>query len=187
MQETLAKIKALYLTHWNDDSRQQAFEWLWESYYRPLTCFLSPMTKQDTADVVQDVMLKIYEALPLLNPFRSLSTWIFTIARNQALNHLDKKNRRPQNIEYKEELYPSGSETDSLHKIINTEGMKKLHHLLETLPAEHQQMTFLFFYQGLKYREIARVMGKPVGSVKSRIYLVRKMLTKELEEYVNES
>ncbi len=64
---------------------------------------------------------------------------------------------------------------------------KELHHAIEkvidTFNDDNRQIAFLYFFEGMKNREIARIINIPIGTVKSRVHGIRKTLKKELEKY----
>ena len=64
---------------------------------------------------------------------------------------------------------------------------KELHHSIDTILSkfnnDNRQIAFLYFYGGMKNREIARIMDIPTGTVKSRLYKIRENLKAGLEKY----
>ena len=62
--------------------------------------------------------------------------------------------------------------------------LKELHKVINAV-AESMRRPFLMYVSGFKYTEIAEKMGLPVGTIKSRLFFVRKRLQKDLKEFGN--
>jgi RNA polymerase sigma-70 factor (ECF subfamily) len=71
--------------------QQAIFTEIWKQYHQRLLFFIRPMVGIEAEDLLQEIMLKVYEHLGTYNPFYSLNTWIYAIARNHCLNFLQKK------------------------------------------------------------------------------------------------
>ena len=65
-------------------------------------------------------------------------------------------------------------------QMIANEDREQIHNLIRNLDPEHRQMVYLYYYEELKVRQIAKVMEIPVGTVKSRLYGIRDRLKKKL-------
>ncbi len=89
-------------------SRRLLLEEIWNRYHRRLILFVRPMVKGDAEDLVQDIMLRVCRNIHTYRPSYAFSTWIYTIARNACLNHLEKKRR----ITWTDEMDAFPSEPD---------------------------------------------------------------------------
>jgi RNA polymerase sigma-70 factor, ECF subfamily len=119
-------------------------------------------------EVTQDVFLKIWIALPSYDGRASLSTWIYTIARNTSLSH-----RRS-------EAYRSTTPLDEVrepaaHRPGQFEDMPWL---LEKLPDEQKEAVELFYLQERSIDDVAAMMDMPPGTVKSHLHRARRGLAK---------
>ncbi len=160
------------------EKRKTVFNDIWKEYYPKLTVYLNttyPGT--ETEDVVQDIMLKVYNNLHKYNPFYSFNTWIYSIARNSATDSL-RKNLNSLKVltaakseagckalydnETPEELSLSGEIKTGIAKCI------------ETLPERERQITFLKYCEGLSYKEISKIMEIPVGTLKYLVHNIKK-------------
>jgi RNA polymerase sigma-70 factor (ECF subfamily) len=71
-------------------ARERLFELLWRQYQKRLAFFVQNMVKDNAEDLVQEIMLKVYQNLHKYKPVSSFNTWIYAITRNHCLNYLNK-------------------------------------------------------------------------------------------------
>ena len=162
----------------SDENKEHAFNEIWKKYYQRLYVFIQPIVKENTADVLQTVMLKVFQNLDKYNPVYSFSTWIYTIARNCALNHAVKKQI---NVDYSSEPDLHGAEENFEQQYLCKEELLLITSFLQSLPELHQQIAFLRFFEGFSISEIAAIVDIPAGTVKSRLYYLRKELKHIIE------
>lgn len=168
----------------SEGSRKELFNLIWNQYQRRIIFFIRNMVKENAEDLFQDVMLKVYWNLDKYNPLYSFNSWIYSIARNHCLNFINKKRLTAQSLESGDESQHGGNENNSPEvESINKELTQRIENVLNTFSEENRQVAFLYFYEGLKNREIAQVMKIPIGTVKSRLYNIRAILKKDLEKY----
>lgn len=183
MPSPLNKWTIFFSSNRDSLSRKKIFDEIWKHYYKRLMFFIRNFVGEDAEDLLQEIMLKIYQNMEKFNPVYSFNTWIYTIARNHCFHFLEKKrgtNVGLGEIARKEEY--STQDTPE-NEIMGKELHRRIDHLLKQLDPAYQQMAFLRFYEGMKMKQIARIMDVPVGTIKSRIHLIKKALKKELEEY----
>jgi RNA polymerase sigma-70 factor (ECF subfamily) len=165
-------------------SREKLFELLWRQYHRRLTFFVQNMVKDNAEDLVQEIMLKVYQNLHKYKPVYSFNTWIYAISRNHCLDYLKKRKLVTVNMDNETADYITAGNYDSFEShALN----KELHHTIDTILSkfnnDYRQTAFLSFFEGMKNRDIARVMEIPTGTVKSRLHKIRKNLKAGLEKY----
>ena len=164
-------------------SRKKIFDEIWKHYHKRLLFFIRNFVGEDAEDLLQEIMLKIYQNMEKFNPMYSFNTWIYTIARNHCFHFLAKKrciNVRLEEIARKDACSTQDSPENEM---MGKELYRRIDNFLKQLDPAYQQMAFLRFYEGLKIKQIAKIMDVPVGTVKSRMHLIKKTLKKELEEY----
>jgi len=140
-------------------------------YYKALSYF---GRKEDALDVIQETTCKAFLAIKDLRNPEYFSTWLFRILIRECYQLLKKRDRMIpydemellRKMEHKQEL-PS----DSLH----------LGEALSKLNESYQTSIILFYYHDLSIRDIAEVMGKPVGTIKTYLRRAKKHLKNELE------
>jgi RNA polymerase sigma-70 factor (ECF subfamily) len=178
----LLKWKVYFQSRGGLTSREDVFKEIWQRYHRRLFFFIRDMVGEDAEDVIQDIMFKVYQNLERYRPTYSVSTWLYTIARNHCINYLSKCKVKTQNILEKIANSSRHSVNDTPESLaIRKETVEKIDRFMKQLEPAYRQMAFLRFYEGLKFGEIAQIMDVPVGTVKSRIHLIRKDLKKSLE------
>ncbi len=155
---------------------EKAFRKMLEIHYTLIYSVVRGVAGQrgETDDIVQDVFIKIFRALGDFRGDSRLSTWIYRIARNEALNAIDK--RRPQVIPIDdcEELPASGENPEMAHR--RRIGRERLERFMERLD-EKQRLAIELRYIGEKsYEEIAEIMDIPLGTVKTYIYRAKLSL-----------
>jgi RNA polymerase sigma-70 factor, ECF subfamily len=164
---------------------RQAFEELVHRYERELYSYLRRYLSDATLaeDVFQATFLQLYLKADQFEEGRKVRPWLYTIATNQAID-AQRRNRRHKMVsldrrgasqEVRDEV---GSLVDLLTSkepgaAANLEGQERrkwVQQAVEQLPDSLREAVLLVYYQGLKYREAASVLGIPVGTVKSRMH-----------------
>ncbi len=164
----------------NSEARERLFNRIWESYRKRLLYFIRNCIRKDAEDVFQEIMLKVFQNIETYNPFYAFNTWIYTIARNHCANHLGK--RRLPEVEADPEIsMPASGCASQENELIQREHLREIGRVIGTFDEENQQIVYLRFFEGMKYREIARTMDIPTGTVKSRVHACRKLLKEALE------
>ncbi len=121
-------------------------------------------------ELTQDVMLTVWRKAALFDRRQaSVSTWLFTIARNRRIDLL-RRERRPE-LDAQDPLLvpePEAAPDDAVEVLQREE---RLHHAITDLPPEQVELLHLAFFKGKSHREIADETGVPLGTVKSRLRL----------------
>ncbi len=134
---------------------------------------------EDAMDLTQDVFFKVYKALPKFRGDSSIYTWIYRIAINTANTFLKKRGRfQSSSIE--------DMEDNSLQFNLNNEENLKtlLKSKIEELPEHYKDVLLLHYFEGFDYKEIADVLGLNIGTVKSRLFRARELLSKKMRRYL---
>lgn len=119
---------------------------------------------QAAEDVAQDTFLKVWNQAGQWDSSKGqLSSWLFTITRYTAIDHLRKERRRPTQVELNVEIQAS---TDNPFNDGDA-----LRALLMRLPAEQAQVIELGFFGGMTHSEMSQVLQLPLGTVKTRVRL----------------
>lgn len=147
--------------------------------------------REDTEDVVQEVFLAAYQALPGFRGASRLSTWLHRIAVTRALNHLDrseeKVRRASRALDEGADRLPEGASGDGvapgaghapspLQELEAGELLRRLDECLARLPAAWRAVLVLRDMEAASYEEIARMVGIALGTVRSRLARARLAL-----------
>ncbi len=149
---------------------------------------------QDAEDVVQEVFLRAYQALPSFDGRASLSTWLFRIATNLCIDHRRKQSRRVQTVSIhrdeanEDELgewdFPDTQTPNPLEHALNQELQQVVEQAIAELSPKLKTVLLLYDVEELSYEEISQVLNIPMGTVKSRLNLARTQVQKRVEAYL---
>jgi RNA polymerase sigma-70 factor (ECF subfamily) len=157
---------------------EAAFADLIKAYQPRLRYYLRQLLREpDSAeDILQEVWLDVFRALPRLNNIAAFSAWIYKIARYRAVRAGRKRmlSRRP--MEQEEVVDHQTAETS-----LSTENAEYIHVALQSLAEEHREVLMLRFLEEMSYEDIAKVVGCPLGTVASRIHHAKRALRIALE------
>ncbi len=141
--------------------------------------------RQDAEDVTQEVFVRAYKALQSypaaqISEMR-LRPWLFTITLNLCRNHARSRSRRPVQVALKHSQHPDRETTDAT--AVSSVMVEEWRQRLAQLPARQRDAIVLRHVVDLSYAEIAEVLDRPAGTVKSDVSRgldrLRKMITKE--------
>ena len=133
----------------------------------------------DAEDVLQETFAKIWQAAAGYRPSRAEPwVWIGMIARSRALDHL-RRQRRQRWESGGEPREPSADETAAA-ELSQREEAELVRGALAQIPAEQREPIRLSFYQGATHLEIAKQLGVPFGTVKTRIRLGMRAMEQAL-------
>ncbi|WP_342563576.1 sigma-70 family RNA polymerase sigma factor [Paenibacillus sp. FSL R7-0345] len=162
-----------------------ALEILYDRYEQMVYSFAYRIVKDSMAaeEVMQELFMRIWKNAEQYDSTKGkLSTWMFTVTRNIALDQLRKNNTRPPqqsaDAEEVQQLRDTGVMTEEMVEMLMA-GELVREALLE-LSRDQQQVVDLIYYQGLTQQEVAYHVAVPLGTVKSRVRLAMKQLQKRL-------
>src|SRR5262245_32986739 len=132
-------------------------------------------------DVFQNTFLQLVLKSGQYEPGRPVRPWLYTIATHQAIDALRRNGRHQRLRRERAEENEAGELTDLLdlqesrgpspvEAAASVERKERVRASVDRLPEFLRQVLLLAYYQGLKYREIADILGIPVGTVKSRLH-----------------
>jgi RNA polymerase sigma-70 factor, ECF subfamily len=132
---------------------------------------------EDARDVVQEAFLHAYQSLHSFKGDSLFFTWLYRIAVNTAIS-LKRKQRPVLRIhtgDGKTEIDPLDPSASSQpgHAMEMAEEERKVHEALGKLSTEHRAVLVMKDMEGMKYEEIAEVIGVPIGTVRSRLHRAR--------------
>lgn len=132
----------------------------------------------DAEDLVQDTYLRAYRFFHQFEEGTNFRAWIFTILRNVFISRRRQSQLRPSTVEEKtlDLMIP---ESDSEEAFLAADAVRVG---LEKLPEDYRRVIALADLSGLKYREIAEVLGRPIGTVMSRMFRAREELREHMKE-----
>jgi RNA polymerase sigma-70 factor (ECF subfamily) len=169
--------------------------------YRPkIVRYLAHLVgKRDVEDLVQEVFMKVNHALKTFRGESQLSTWIYRIATNAALDWLRSPSSRQKGQESLSEESLAEGEMEIIDKdpwtgekipsietsVIRKEMNECIRGIVEKLPENYRTVVVLSELEGFRDDEIAEILGVSIHTAKIRLHRARARLKKELETQCN--
>lgn len=126
-------------------------------------------------DTTQDVFIRIWKALPNYQGSASLSTWIYTIARNTSLTELKKRNSHPTVSLHAPEMEGTMDVIPALRTTDRESGTEMdVQTMLAELPEKYRQVIVLFYLEQKAYEEVAAMLSIPLGTVKTLLFRAKR-------------
>lgn len=180
---TIEDSDELLLTQYARSGDRKLFETLVRRYEREIYSYLRRYIGQDemAEDAFQGTFLQVHMKCGQFDPARRVRPWLYAIATNQAIDAQRRQNRRRSisldtstsdgdggSVSWADQLV---SKVDNpLDVASQNEDSEQLRQAVASLGDSLQRVIQLVYFQGLKYREAAEVLGIPVGTVKSRVH-----------------
>jgi RNA polymerase sigma-70 factor (ECF subfamily) len=148
----------------------------------------------DAEDLVQETYLRAYRGFSGFEEGTNLRAWMYRILTNTFINSYRKKQREPVTVQEDDldewylfdKLGESGVEPSAEAEVIRSMPDEDVQKALEALPEGFRLAVLLADVEGFSYKEIAQILGIPIGTVMSRLHRGRRALEKALWEKVRE-
>ncbi len=140
-------------------------------------------SSDDSDDLIQETLFKALKNRDKFQEGTNIKGWLYTIMKNTFINAYRKRKNQNTFVDETENKYfinmresEKSVSTDSIvdHKYI----MKQINSVDKTYLE-----TFMMYFNGYKYEEISEILGIPLGTVKSRIFLARRKMMDKLKDY----
>lgn len=156
----------------------RAFETLYRAYHPRLTRFLTNMLRRPhlVEEALNDTMMVVWKRPEKFNGTSKVSTWIFAVAYRTALKARSRV-QDPVSDEDAPELVDDATPEQDLNQ---RQTRAVLLSAMDHLSPEHRAVLDLTYFHDIGYREIAEILGCPVGTVKTRMHHARKHLKTRL-------
>ncbi len=158
--------------------------------------FYLTKNKAEAEDLVQETYLRAFGFFDNFEPGTNCKAWLLTILRNLFINRYHQKTREPETFDWEEinHGYHSSLEDGEQSSRGNPESLlsskvivQKIGTALKELPEEFRTAIVLVDIEELTYQEAGKVMGCPIGTVRSRVYRGRQILQGALRDYAVQS
>lgn len=148
-----------------------AFERIVRLWERSVFYYLRRLTSSeaDAWDFLQETWLKTYRSIDSLRDPRSFPAFLYTTARNTAISRLRGKHTKEVQLDIEDVSTCEGGSSAF-------DDAEQVHFALDQLPLPQREALTLYFLNDLSIDEISRVLGLPVGTVKSRLHYAKQAL-----------
>jgi RNA polymerase sigma-70 factor (ECF subfamily) len=139
----------------------------------------------DTKDLVQETILKAYRYRAKFQEGTNLRGWLYTILKNSFINNYRRDMKRNTFLDSTDNSYFIDLPSHKIDNDAETKFIRKdLDHAIDDL-AFDLRVTFKLNTEGYKYHEIAEELQIPIGTVKTRIFVARRILRERLKDYAD--
>ena len=169
-------------------SQESALSELYDRYSRlvyslALNAVGDPATAEE---ITQDVFIRIWDHAGTYQAEKSkVLTWIASITRYRSIDIIRRRKIRPESQSVSWEIEPSAIEMNPINvdeTVEISQKRRQVRQAISMLPEEQRQALAYAYFQGYTHREIAEVLGEPLGTVKTRIRLAMQKLRQLLEQ-----
>jgi len=181
------------------DGENSAFEILYHRYEKPLFDFIYRMVMDaaDTENLCQETFFRVVRTRKNYRATALFKTWIFQIALNLCRDRMRRMKHRSHlslntpvssqdngNFELQELM--SDPNSDPVNDLVKGELAGLVKGAIASLPEDEHLVVILKEYQGMKFSEIAEIMGCPIGTLKSLNHRAHTRLRKSLAKYIGD-
>lgn len=145
---------------------------------------------EDANDLVQETYLKAFRFAEKYNKGTNSKAWLFRILKNAYINDYRKKSKQPDRVDFEEVINYHESDDSSKSKYLdlkeelfeNVMG-DEITKAINSLPSEFRTIILLADIEDFSYKEIAKIIDIPIGTVRSRLFRARNLLKELLKKY----
>ncbi|NNU27848.1 sigma-70 family RNA polymerase sigma factor [Isoptericola sp. JC619] len=168
---------------------RDALEYVDQLYSAALRMTRNPA---DAEDLVQETFAKAFAAFHQYKPGTNLKAWLYRILTNTFINNYRKKQRQPQQAQTDDiedwQIARAATHTSQGLRSAEVEALDRLpdsdvKRALAELPEDRRMVVYYADVEGFPYKEIAEIMGTPIGTVMSRLHRGRRQLRDLLSDY----
>lgn len=164
----------------------QAFDVLVTRYRRAMLTIAQQIVRNptDAEDVVQDALLRAFEALPQLSDLNRFGAWLHSITRNRALRYYKSAARyQPQeDMEPYVNRQTDTSATDPADIVEHELTLQAIRDAIQELPTDYQAVIELYYWAEMPQKRMAEFLSLPLTTVKWRLHKAKELLKTILEK-----
>lgn len=183
MQGLYERFYVFIRSAFGEKEKLRLFEFIWKQYHRKIGFYISnliPFNHSAFDDIFQEVMIKIYQNLHTFNPLSSFKSWVYRIARNHCIDYLKSKKENmyhSDEIKIQKVLDHRSPEKILIQKDLND----KIEQYLNHLDPVDREISYLRFYENMRYKEISKIVKININTVKSKARLIKKKIQEDLD------
>ncbi len=138
---------------------------------------------EDADDLVQEIFIKIWAALPSFREEAQLFTWLYRIATNEALNFLRKRKIRAA-LNFTSIDAEMERKIDDAPYFNGNEAQRLLLKSMNKLPQKQRVVFSLRYFDDMKYEDIAKITGTSVGALKASYHIAYEKIKSEIKDLI---
>ncbi|MBP9191562.1 MAG: sigma-70 family RNA polymerase sigma factor [Ignavibacteria bacterium] len=160
-----------------------AFNFIVRKYQKKVYMIIRKMVldHDDADDITQEVFLKIYRSLGDFRGDSKFFTYIYKIAVNFSLNHLNRNKKILSRKSDIDNAFISSDDKIADELMISKDRTRLIEEAIETLPAQQRAVFNMRYYDNLSYEDISNILNKSVGGMKANYFHAIKRLEKFLK------
>lgn len=148
------------------------------------------LNEDDANDLVQETYLKAFRFIETYQRDTNAKAWLFRIMKNSFINDFRKKSKEPDKTDYDEveQVYNSedahySATVDLRQEVFGGILGDEITKALNGIPVDFRLIILLSDIEGFTYEEMAKIIGIPIGTVRSRLHRARNMMKDKIKEY----
>lgn len=165
------------------DNPEEVFNEIVKAYSERLYWHVRRFTcsHEDTDDLLQDIFIKIWKALPSFRGEAQFYTWVFRIATNETLNFLRKEKVRSL-LKFQSVDAEIERKIDSDPYFNGTEAERTLSKEIAKLPEKQRLVFIMRYYDDMPYEDISEILDTSVGSLKASYHIAQEKIRQALKK-----
>ena len=154
--------------------KEKQFEELVKQYKRTIysVCYMFSRDNEEINDLFQEILVRLWLGFDQFEQRSSVSTWVYRIALNTAINSDKRAKRRPQTVPLSTDIDPYDPQDSSLEQV------QQLYALINQLDVMDRGLVLLWL-EGIGYDEIAAIMGITVANVGIKLHRIKEKLVQK--------
>ena len=153
-----------------------------EDYRRGLVLFINSITGDFclAEEIAEETFLKLYVDRPKFSGKSSFRSWLYSIGRNTAVDHIRKASKLDEVPV--DDFYEVADMEDIEQDYIKNEDKKQLLRALEKLNDDYRQVLYLIYFENFSNTETAKIMGRSERQIRNLLYRSKESLRNILEK-----
>jgi len=153
-----------------------------ENYRRGLVLFINSITGDFclAEEIAEETFLKLYVDKPKFSGKSSFRSWLYSIGRNTAIDHIRKASKLEEVPV--DDFYEMVDREDIEQDYIKNEDKKQLLRALEKLNDDYRQVLYLIYFENFSNTETAKIMGRSERQIRNLLYRSKESLRNILEK-----
>ena len=165
-----------------DGQVEEAFNEIVRSYSERLYWHVRGFvcSHEDTDDLLQEIFIKVWSSIREFRGESRIYTWIYRIATNEALNHLQKMKVRSA-LRFEKISEELTGRIDSDPYFIGDEVERQLSKAVQHLPEKQKTVFMMRYFEDISYEDISEILGTSVGALKASYHFAKEKIIQELD------